>query len=87
MVFFLRCCLRLLSLFKDQKVVFIDENEKCLKIINLEIFEIFFIINRYIERIVLFFFGVVFFCDGRFVILDMIYEIVILIFFIGVIEK
>lgn len=82
-----RCCPRSLSLLKDQKVVFTDENEKCLKIINLETFEISSITNRYTERTVSFPFGVASLCDGRFVISDMIYETVTLTSSTGVIEK
>lgn len=82
-----RCCPRSLSLLKNQKVVFTDENEKCLKIINLETFEISSITNRYTERTVSFPFGVASLCDGRFVISDMIYETVTLTSSTGVIEK
>lgn len=82
-----RCCPRSLSLLKDQKVVFTDENEKCLKIIDLETSEISSVTTRYTERTVSFPFGVASLCDGRFVISDMIYETVTLTSSTGVIEK
>ncbi|XP_062592827.1 E3 ubiquitin-protein ligase TRIM71-like [Saccostrea cucullata] len=81
------CCPRSLCSLNDQVIVFTDENEKCLKKVNLETSVVSFITARYTENTVSFPFGVAALSDERFVISDMIYETVSITSSAGIKEK
>jgi hypothetical protein len=81
------CCPRSLCSLQDQSVVFTDENEKCLKKVELDTSHISSITTRYTESTVSFPFGVATLSDDKLVISDMIYETVTITSSTGVKEK
>lgn len=81
------CCPRSLCSLKDQSIVFTDENEKCLKKVELKTSYVSSITTRYTESTVSFPFGVASLSDKRLVISDMIYETVSITSSVGVKEK
>ena len=80
-------CPRSLSLLRENKVVFTDENEKCLKILDIDTSQLFSVSAGHMEKTVSFPFGVASLSDGRFVVSDMIYETVSITTSTGITEK